>query len=161
MPLAQPSILSCVMPFILRCRSNCRAHQLWCFFPFRPYLALHCALPYKLLCTHLDFYLPSALRSTQLCPCPVPILTPDFSLPSVVSSNMSLLCHLCPLLLPSFSRYPPHSPLPLSCPPLRLTHASPSPCPSCLLSCPICCPPPYPSRSYDPALSFVQASAYP
>ena len=162
MPLAQPSILSCALPFILRCCSNCRAHQLLCFPPSLPSLpcpTLCFTLP--LLCNLLDFYLPSALPSTQVCPCHVPFLTPDLRPPSVVSSNMSLLCHLCPLLLPSFSRYPPHSPLSLSCPPLRLTHASPSPCPSCPLSCPKCCPPPCPSRSYDPALPFVQASTYP
>ena len=161
MPLAQPSILSCAMPFILRCCSSCRAHQSLCFPPpFRPYLALHCASPCPLLCNPLDFYLPSALPSTQLCPCHVPIPTPDLRPPSVVS-NMSLLCHPCPLLPPAFSRYPPHSAMSLSCPPLRLTHASLSPCPSCPLSCPKCCPPPCPSRSYGPALPFVQASTYP
>ena len=153
------------MPFILLCCSNCCAHQSLCF-PFHPYPcpALCSTLP--LSCNQLDFYLPSALPSTRLCLCPVPILTPGLRLPSVESSNMSLLCHLYPLLLPSLSRYPSHLPLPLTCPPLRLTHASQSPYPSCLLSCPICriecriCKP-YPSSTYDPALPFVQASACP
>ena len=99
------------------------------FPPFRPYLAMHCAPLCPLLCNHLDFYLPSALPSTQLCPCPVPSPTPDLH-PPVMSFNMSLVCHQCPLL-PSFSWYPSHPPLSLSCPPLRLTYAFPSPCPSC------------------------------
>ena len=160
LPLAQPSILFCAMPFILCCCSNCRAHQSLCSpFPSLPCPALCSTLPP--FCNHLYFYLLSALPSTQLRPYPVPILTPDLRPPSVASSNMSLLRHLCPILLHSLSRYPSHSPLSLSCPPLRLTHACPSPCPSCPLSSFACCHPPCPFRSYNPAPPFVQASAYP
>ena len=143
-PLAVPSALPCPLPsplsYPVPCRSFCaavltaaRTNRSVSPFPSLPCPALCSTLP--LLCNHLDFYLPSALPSTHLCPCPVPILTPDLRPPSVASSNMSLLCHLCPLLLPSRSRYPSHSSLSLSCPPLRLTHASPSPGLSCPLSC--------------------------
>ena len=138
-PLALPSALPCLLPSlhpIMRHAVLTAVRSV--FLPlFHPYLALHRAPPCPLSCNHLDFYLPSALPSTYLCPSPVLILSSDLRPPSGASSNMSLLCHLSPLLLPSLSRYPSHLPLSLSCPPLRLTHASPSPGPSCLLSCPI------------------------
>ena len=162
MPLAKPSILSYAVLFILRCCSNCRAHQSLCFplsIPTLPCIVLHPASFYAttLIFTCLPRY--PALNSA-----------PALSLFSLLASVLPLSCPptcsysvICVLLfffLPSLC-FPITRPLSLSCPPLRLTYASPSPCPSCPLSRPICCPPPCPSRSYGPALSFVQASAYP
>ena len=118
---AQP--LQCPPPYLVLC------HPLYAaIFPAVP-IALRllnlcpqlCIATLPLLYIHLDFYLPFGPPCTQLCPYSVLILTPDLFLASVygaLPSNISLLCHLRPILLSSLFRYPPRPALSsaLACP---------------------------------------------
>ena len=99
-----------VLSFTLRyCSSHCTYHFAFTN-PLSPVLPVLCStLP--LLRMHLDFCMPFFPPCTQLCPCPVLILTPDlYPAPvcAALASNISLLCHPCPTLLPSLSQYPPY-----------------------------------------------------
>ena len=113
--LALPTTLSYAMSFTLCCRSSRLTNR----FALNSSLssgcpALHSTLP--LLCIHLNFFLSFVPPCTQLCTCPVFILTPDIRSTPVCAPlpfNISLLCHLCAILLSSLSRCPPHPALAL------------------------------------------------
>ena len=119
LPLCCPPPMGCAMSFTMRCCSSRLTNR----FAFTPSLysacpALRSTLP--LLCIHLDFYLCFLPPCTQLCTCPVFILTPDLRSAPVCATlpySISLLCHLCAIILSSLSRCPPalalHYELPL------------------------------------------------
>ena len=138
MPLAQPSILSCVIRSSRA--ANCRTHQSLCFLvsvPTLPSIVLHPAPSYAttLIFTCLPRY--PALNSAPVLSL-FSILTSFLPLPRPPNCHYSAICALF------FFLHTLGIPLTRPCPrpPLRLTHAYPSPCPYYPLTCPICFPPP-------------------
>ena len=103
-----PTAMSCAMSFTLRCSSSHRTNRFALTNTLPPVLPVLCFI---MLCIHLDFYLSFFPPCTQLCPCPVLILTSHLYLAlacATLPSNSSLLCHSRPTLLPFLSHYPPH-----------------------------------------------------